>query len=131
MVRRGAGGYKLVHKCQRTDVGLLVQPSATLQGYFKGCDEDVTPEILKRVQELSNAIFPPPQVPSGVGFQQLSVYRERRLEVRCQCYLEMFLVSCKSAGPVASVHYCMTGSWADAVHCMCASYRSADAHFSG
>ena len=58
-----------------------LQPTETLQAYFKACDEDVTPGVLKRLQELSNAIFPLPEGPSGVAFLQSTMARERRLEV--------------------------------------------------
>ena len=57
-----------------------LQPTETLQAYFKACDEDVTPGVLKRLQELSNTIFPLPEGPSGVAFQS-TMARERRLEV--------------------------------------------------
>ena len=64
-----------------------LQPSEALHAYFKACDEDVTATVVKRAQELSNAIFPLPSGPTGVAFLQSTMARERRLEVCFQLSL--------------------------------------------
>lgn len=58
-----------------------MQPSEALLSYFRTCDDDVTSAVVRRVQDLSNCIFPLPQGPSGVAFLQSTMARERRLEV--------------------------------------------------
>lgn len=59
----------------------LLQPSEVLKGYFQDCDEDITSEIVKRVNYLSSNIFPAIQGPSGVACMQSSLARERKSEV--------------------------------------------------
>lgn len=58
-----------------------MQPSQVLHAYFKACDEDVTATVVKRAQELSNAIFPLSSGPAGEAYLQSTRDRERRLAV--------------------------------------------------
>ena len=59
----------------------LLQPSEVLEGYFQACDEDLTSEVVTRVEELSNNILPAVPGPSSIACMQSSLAKERKLEV--------------------------------------------------